>query len=167
MIDWSVFLWLPLLRPLCVVAEGVTVSGPTNPSNNYLGAMAKLHDVVFDCSHPASLARFWAEALDGYEVAPYDDEELERLRREGIEDPEDDPSVLVQPVSGAAPRLFFNKVPERKKTKNRVHLDLWAEDVEAEVERLTRMGASRKARVQDWVAMADPEGNEFDILPAE
>ena len=55
--------------------------------------MAKLHDVVFDCSHPASLARFWAEALDGYEVAPYDDEEIERLRREGITDLEDDPSV--------------------------------------------------------------------------
>ncbi|PDP87323.1 hypothetical protein CQJ94_12630 [Glycomyces fuscus] len=75
--------------------------------------------------------------------------------------------MLVQSVSGAVPRLFFNKVPERKRTKNRVHLDLWAEDVEAEAERLTRLGASRKARVQDWVVMADPEGNEFDILPEE
>ncbi|MGW8531687.1 MULTISPECIES: VOC family protein [Nocardiopsidaceae] len=119
------------------------------------------------CSHPASLARFWAAALDGYEVAPYDDGELERLRREGIEDPEDDPSVLVQPVSGAAPRLFFNKVPEPKSAKNRVHLDLWAEDVGAEAERLVRLGATRTARIEDWVAMADPEGNEFDVLPAE
>ncbi|RKS08694.1 hypothetical protein DFP74_4413 [Nocardiopsis sp. Huas11] len=129
--------------------------------------MATLHDIVFDCSHPASLARFWAQALDGYEVAPYDDEEIERLRREGVTDLEDDPSVLVQSVAGALPRLFFNKVPERKRTKNRVHLDLWAEDVEAEAQRLTRLGADRKARVQDWVVMTDPEGNEFDILPQE
>jgi hypothetical protein len=129
--------------------------------------MAVLRDVVFDCSHPASLARFWAAALDGYEVAPYDDGELERLRREGIEDPEDDPSVLVRPVSGAAPRLFFNKVPEPKGAKNRVHLDLSAEDVEAEAARLVRLGATRTARIEDWVAMADPEGNEFDVLPAE
>jgi Glyoxalase-like domain len=34
--------------------------------------MAKLHDVVVDCRHPASLARFWAAALDGDRVAPYD-----------------------------------------------------------------------------------------------
>jgi len=41
--------------------------------------MARLHDVVFDCRHPASIARFWAAALDGYEVAPYDEAELARL----------------------------------------------------------------------------------------
>ena len=57
--------------------------------------MAHLADIVIDCAHPALLARFWAEVLDGYAVAPYDDEELERLRSIGIEDPEDDPCVLV------------------------------------------------------------------------
>ncbi|MES0837382.1 VOC family protein [Nocardiopsis tropica] len=129
--------------------------------------MAVLRDVVFDCFHPASPARFRAAALDGYEVGPYDDGELERLRREGIEEPEDDSSVLVRPVSGAAPRSFFHKVPEPRSAKNRVHLDLWAEDVEAEAERLVRRGATRTARVEDRVAVADPEGNEFDVLPAE
>jgi len=58
--------------------------------------MARLHDVVFDSRHPASAARFWAAALDDYEVAPYDEAELERLRTMGIFDPEDDPSVLVE-----------------------------------------------------------------------
>jgi hypothetical protein len=42
--------------------------------------MARLGDIVFDAAHPASLARFWAAALDGYSDAPYDDEELARLR---------------------------------------------------------------------------------------
>ena len=45
--------------------------------------MARLADIVFDCAHPAALARFWAASLDGYAVAPYDDEELERLRSIG------------------------------------------------------------------------------------
>ncbi|MFI5558598.1 VOC family protein [Amycolatopsis japonica] len=71
--------------------------------------MARLRDVVFDCRHPASLARFWAAALDGYEVAPYDEEELDRLRSLGFSGPEEDPSVLVEAASG--PRLFFNLVP--------------------------------------------------------
>ena len=89
--------------------------------------MAKLADVVFDARHPASLARFWAAALDGYDVAPYDDEELARLRAKGIADPEDDPTVLVEgpPTS---PRIWFQRVPEPKATKNRVHLDVRADD---------------------------------------
>ncbi|WP_233629621.1 VOC family protein [Amycolatopsis sp. WAC 04197] len=74
--------------------------------------MARLRDVVFDCRHPASLARFWAAALDGYEVAPYDEEELDRLRSLGFSGPDEDPSVLVEAASG--PRLFFNLVPEAK-----------------------------------------------------
>lgn len=41
--------------------------------------MVEIRDVVFDSRHAASLARFWAQALDGYAVAAYDDEELERL----------------------------------------------------------------------------------------
>ena len=76
--------------------------------------MASFGDVVFDCAHPASLARFWAAALDGYAVAPYDDAELARLAERGITDPEDDPSVLVEPPGPGAPRLFFTLVPEGK-----------------------------------------------------
>src|SRR5690606_7964580 len=91
--------------------------------------MTSLRDVVTDCEHPASLARFWAQVLDGYEVAPYDEDELARLREAGIDDVEDDPTVLVQPV-GDAPgvRFWFQKVPERKVVKNRVHVDLTAAD---------------------------------------
>ncbi|WP_037317590.1 VOC family protein [Amycolatopsis orientalis] len=121
--------------------------------------MARLRDVVFDCHHPASLARFWAAALDGYEVAPYDEEELERLRSLGFSGPEDDPSVLVEGPSG--PRLFFNLVPEGKIAKNRVHLDLTGDDVE----RLVALGAKVLAHPEDGlVVLADPEGNEFCLV---
>ncbi|MFD0318950.1 VOC family protein [Streptomyces flavalbus] len=122
--------------------------------------MAHLHDIVFDCAHPASLARFWAAALDGYAVAPYDEAELARLRSLGITRTEDDPTVLVERADGG-PRLWFQRVPEVKVVKNRVHLDLRAADPGAEVRRLTALGATVRARHADNVVLADPEGNEF------
>src|SRR5688572_20678768 len=97
--------------------------------------MAWLHDIVFDSRHPASLARFWAGVLDGYEVAPYDEAELERLRGKGIFDPEDDPMVLVERPGGPGPRYLFQLVPESKVVKNRLHLDVRADDLAAELRR--------------------------------
>jgi hypothetical protein len=125
--------------------------------------MAAIRDVIFDSRHPASIARFWAAAIDGYRVAPYDDAELARLRSLGINDPEDDPAVLVEPVTGRGPRLFFQRVPEARTVKNRVHLDLDAADADAEADVLTRLGARILARYEDWITLADPEGNEFCI----
>jgi len=127
--------------------------------------VARIRDVVFDCGHPAALARFWAAALEGYAVAPYDQAELDRLRAAGIDDPEDDPTVLVEPSSGSGPRLWFQLVPEAKQVKNRVHLDLASADVSAEVLRLAGLGARVLAEQQGWVTMEDPQGNEFDLTP--
>ena len=125
--------------------------------------MARLHDIVFDCRQPASLARFWAEALEGYRVAPYDEEELRRLADRGIDDPQNDPTVLVEGSPGQ-PRYFFALVPEGEVVKNRVHLDLAAEDPAAEVARLVMLGAVIVQEYPGWTQMADPEGNEFCVL---
>jgi hypothetical protein len=126
--------------------------------------VADIHDIIVDCRHPASIARFWAAALDGYDVAPYDEAELARLRSIGIDDPEDDPTVLVERADGAGPRLFFQGVPEPKSVKNRVHLDLRADDPAAEVQRLVGLGARVLAEYVGWVTLGDPEGNEFCVL---
>jgi hypothetical protein len=80
--------------------------------------MAFIHDIVVDCAHPAPLARFWAAVLDGYDVAPYDQAELDRLRANGIDDPEDDPTVLVEAGPGR-PRFFFVLVPDGKRDEPR------------------------------------------------
>jgi hypothetical protein len=125
--------------------------------------MASIRDIVVDCRHPASLARFWAAAVDGYAVAPYDDEELARLRANGIDDPEDDPGVIVEPSDAGRPRMYFQLVPEAKVAKNRVHLDLATEDRSAEVERLVALGARILWECDDWTTLADPEGNEFCV----
>jgi hypothetical protein len=127
--------------------------------------MATIKDIVFDSPHPAPTARFWAAALDGYAVAPYDEAELERLRQLGIESTEDDPGVMVEAGPGRS-RLCFQLVPEAKVVKNRMHLDLAIdspdeERFEAELDRLTSLGALVLAEYEQWVTLADPDGNEF------
>jgi hypothetical protein len=125
--------------------------------------VARIADIVIDCTHAASLARFWAAALDGYAIAPYDDAELARLKAVGIDDVEDDPTVLVVGPKGS-PRLWFQIVREPKTAKNRVHLDLRAADVVQELVRLEGLGATIAASHDNLVVLADPEGNEFCLL---
>jgi hypothetical protein len=123
--------------------------------------MAHLHEIVFDSCHPASIARFWAAALDGYEVAPYDEAELHRLRGNGITSTEDDPAVRIQASNASRPGILFQLVPEPMAIKNRVHLDLRCESFDAESKRLTEPGASVVAGHDTFIVLADPEGNEF------
>ena len=129
---------------------------------------------MFDCEDAAPLARFWAQAL-GWRVASYDPAELERLASRGIDDPEDDPSVMVEPTDEdipGLPVLFFTEVPEPKQGKNRVHLDVVASDnVDDEVIRLEGIGATLRNWAEEentvWAVMLDPEGNEFCVMPPE
>ncbi len=142
--------------------------------------MATQVQVVFDCGDPDRMASFWAEAL-GYQVQPPPDgygswEEF--LRSVGVPESEwDSASAIVDPAD-TGPRIYFQKVPERKVVKNRVHLDINVggrdtpteerrKRVDAEAERLSGLGATRirscDQQGEYWVAMLDPEGNEFDI----
>lgn len=127
--------------------------------------MARLADLVFDCLHPAPLARFWSAVLDNYSIAPYDDRELARLAALGVTDVEDDPTVLLEPTD-AGPRIWFQTVPESKTCKNRVHVDVSAVDRHAEAERLISLGAVLVAdsASSQLTTMRDPEGNEFCIV---
>jgi hypothetical protein len=143
---------------VCLTSTRHAVTG-----ERHLGPVARLADIVFDCASPASLARWWASTLDGHGVAPYDAAEPERLRDLGVFDPEDDPSVVVEPLLGDGPRYLFMGVPEPKRHKNRLHLDLRSDDLEAEVTRLVDRGAVELYRINTNVTMADPEGNEFCI----
>ncbi|SDT67150.1 VOC family protein [Jiangella sp. DSM 45060] len=121
--------------------------------------MAVLREIVVDCEHAPSLARFWAAVLDGYDVLPYDDAEVARLAALGLT-PETDPTVA---VGGPGPTLFFQQVPERKTVKNRVHMEVEGADRQAEVDRLLALGATVFAVRERWTTMLDPEGNEFCV----
>src|SRR4051794_4649051 len=142
--------------------------------------MSRTVQVTFDCGDPNALAAFWNEVLGYRFQAPPEgfaswDEALDRF---GVpEEERNNASACVDPDE-RGPRLFFQKVPEGKTAKNRVHLDvrsapgLEGEDrmaaLEAECERLVALGGTRLHRhdpapplAPGHVVMADPEGNEF------
>jgi hypothetical protein len=133
--------------------------------------------VTFDCADPHAMARFWAEAL-GYEKEDHSSF-VGQLLEDGALEPEGtvevdggrqfaDVSACRDPA-GQGPRIFFQRVPETKASKNRVHLDLHVgpERYEAEAERMEMLGARRLWYSDDrgascWT-MADIEGNEFCV----
>ncbi|MFC8845323.1 MULTISPECIES: VOC family protein [unclassified Micromonospora] len=136
--------------------------------------------ITFDCADPARLAAFWAEVLGHQVQAPPPGFESWEQALEAMGVPPErrnDASAVVDPA-GSAPRLFFQRVPEPKRVKNRVHLDVRAAPglagdarmaaLEAEAERLVALGATRLERFEPappldagHLVMADPEGNEF------
>ena len=144
--------------------------------------MATGIQLVFDTHDPDREASFWAEAL-GYIFQPppegfasWDD----ALRSWGIpESAWQDAAAIVDP-DGVGPRVYFQKVPEDKTAKNRLHMDLNVSGgrevpveerkrrVNAEVERLKALGASDERGPMEkegdyWFRMNDPEGNEFCV----
>ncbi|MEV8597975.1 VOC family protein [Streptomyces sp. NPDC052012] len=137
----------------------------------------KQFQVTFDCAEPERVARFWCEVL-GYVAPPPPDgfatwDDYNRsLPPEGR-----DAWFACSDPSGAGPRLFFQRVPEGKVVKNRVHLDvrvgtgLVGEErlttLEAECARLVALGAKRVRLLaadeenESCIVMQDIEGNEF------
>ncbi len=126
--------------------------------------MIETVQIAIDASDPNSLAEFWAGAL-GYEL--HGSPGAENIYR-GISDP-----------TGKRPPILFQRVPEAKTVKNRVHLDLphnadktvsfdeRRDQLSPIVERLVEAGASRQGEGSSgnefWIVMADPEGNEFCV----
>src|SRR6266545_598638 len=133
-------------------------------SRLYGGPMASVKQlqVTFDCAEPERVARFWCEVL-GY-VVPLPPEH------------QGSAFACIDP-SGVGPRLFFQRVPEGKVVKNRLHLDvrvgtgLVGEErlatLEAECARLVALGAARVRLLpadddnESCIVMQDIEGNEF------
>jgi len=124
--------------------------------------MGLIHEIVFDCNKPAELAKFWAEILDGYEVRPYDEDEIARLAALGLT-PETDTTVM---VDGPGPSICFQNVDGRVYDNNRVHFDIEIDDRSAEVERLKEAGATLDRVLPTYTVMRDPEGNQFCLVDA-
>ena len=112
-----------------------------------------IYGLSIDATDAAALAGFWAATL-GREVgagatAVYAE-------------------VTIDAATASVPRLLFHQVPEGKAGKNRLHLDLVAAEWDSEMDRLSGLGANRIRDVENggarWTTMADPEGNEFDLI---
>ena len=125
--------------------------------------------VVFDCADPDRLASFWAEALGYQKDWEWDDATVEWLLSNGLDRSAVGARSAISDPDGAGPRFFFQRVPEGKAVKNRVHVDVRL-GLDA-VDRLVALGARvvRRADEQfgpfhdEFVVMQDPEGNEFCI----
>lgn len=125
--------------------------------------MGHIRDIVFNCETPALLARFWADALDGYAVRAYDTDDLERLSALGLT-PETDPIVHVE---GPGPTLCFQNIEGQRRENNRVHLDIATEDRAGQVERLLALGAEMVSVMPGHTVLRDPEANQFCVIDAE
>jgi len=116
-------------------------------------ATPRVSSIMIDCNDLDEMVAFWGELLDLEERARY-------------------PSfVFMSTVSTDGPSLAFQLVPEPKKVKNRVHIDLAADDREKVVAKVIELGGKR---VHDheiegfhWTICTDPQGNEFDVADAE
>lgn len=141
--------------------------------------MATTVQITFDCADPMLLRRFWCTAL-GYEMEPPPEPFTswqEALTAWGVGPEQMNTRDACIDPEGRGPRLFFQKVPEPKRVKNRVHLDLRAAPglrddermaaLQARADELVAAGASIVQRHepegidQGFIVMADPEGNEF------
>ena len=138
----------------------------------------KIGNVTFDCADPDRMSTFWAAAL-GYEKRTWTEDLREQLFAAGLTEDDLAARGLAEDPAGVGPRLFFQRVPEGKTAKNRMHLDIntghggpaEAHEVDAEVQRLGGLGATVTRKQEGtwgpWreyhYVMADPEGNEFCV----
>jgi predicted enzyme related to lactoylglutathione lyase len=109
---------------------------------------SKLAGFIIDCKTDdlEGAAAFWAAAL-GMKTRTLPGEEGDTYVR--LVDPEDRMQIEVQTVQH----------------ESRVHLDIAADDVEAEVKRIEKLGAKRVANVKHWVVMEAPTGQRFCVVP--
>jgi kynurenine formamidase/predicted enzyme related to lactoylglutathione lyase len=112
---------------------------------------AAVCEVVFDCADVRVLSAFWAEVVGG----------TPRVRS-------DDWATVRDPRPGGL-LVAFQRVPEGKVVKNRVHLDIWSDDIPADTDRLvaggaTATGAIRTDEAGSFQVLLDPEGNEFCLV---
>ena len=114
-------------------------------------AVGQLRTVVVDCADPAPLAAFWAAVL-GASVAHAGDE-----------------WVSLTSAGAGHPRVAFQKVPEAKQVKNRLHLDVWVEDIPRATDAAEALGATRVGPLvtdsgEPYQVLLDPAGNEFCLV---
>ncbi len=118
-------------------------------------AIGRFHWIVIDTVDPARIAPFWCALLGVRERGWFGDD------------------YLMLTTDGGAPPVAFQRVPEAKSVKNRLHVDLAVEDLDGAFAQIVALGGSAVSDILEmpggyrWRVMADPEGNEFCIVPRD
>jgi predicted enzyme related to lactoylglutathione lyase len=119
-------------------------------------AIGRFHWLVIDTVDPEAIAPFWCALLGVQERGWFADDYL-----------------MLTTGDGAAPPVAFQRVPEAKAGKNRLHVDLEVDDLDQAFERIVALGGSAASDIRElpggyrWRVMSDPEGNEFCIVPRD
>ncbi|MBB2741244.1 UNVERIFIED_ORG: putative enzyme related to lactoylglutathione lyase [Microbispora rosea subsp. rosea] len=106
-------------------------------------------NICIDTNDLAGSTAFW-QAVTGYQVASSPDEG----------------TTYLEDANKSGAGLSLQAVPEGREGKNRLHLDLFTDDLAGEVGRIRALGASEVQRFDGWVVLADPEGNQFCVVAA-
>jgi predicted enzyme related to lactoylglutathione lyase len=131
------------------------VNGYLAGKHERMVAIGRLAWIQIDCTDPLSLAAFWSEVL-GVEIG------------RSLEDPVQYLSLAAASPEG--PLVTFQRVPEVKSVKNRLHFDVTVDDVEYATARIESLGGGRLPTEDfsedgfSWRVMVDPEGNEFCLI---
>jgi predicted enzyme related to lactoylglutathione lyase len=118
-------------------------------------AIGRLHWIVIDTVDPARIAPFWCALLGVEERGWFGD------------------GYLMLTADAGAPPVAFQRVPEAKSVKNRLHVDLAVDDLDGALAKIVALGGSAVSDILEmpggyrWRVMADPEGNEFCIVPRD
>ena len=118
-------------------------------------AIGRLHWIVIDTVDPERIAPFWCALLGVQERGWFGDD------------------YLMLTADAGAPPVAFQRVPEAKSVKNRLHVDLAVDDLDGAFAKIVALGGSAVSDILEmpggyrWRVMADPEGNEFCIVPRD
>jgi predicted enzyme related to lactoylglutathione lyase len=140
---------------------GFCIQTPPNAlPNRYVG------NVTFSCAEPQELGSFWAAAL-GWPAEEIDEGFLQQLRDGGLDERELTGFYVTRNPDGSRPRFLFQRRERSRPDSYPIHLDFRTEDREAEIERLTGLGAklveTRTDADRTWTVMRDPDGNPFCV----
>jgi predicted enzyme related to lactoylglutathione lyase len=143
--------------------NGFCLQAPPQTSSRLIG------NVTFSCAEPRALGSFWADAL-GWPEEVVDESFLQQLRDAGLAERELTGFYVTRPPGDGRPRFLFQRREKSRPASYPIHLDLRSDDREADVQRLTRLGANVEETKTDdratWTVVRDPEGNPFCVEEA-
>lgn len=140
--------------------NGFCIQSPPKTEVRYIG------NVTFSCAEPIPLGQFWAAAL-GWPDEPIDEVFIQTLLAAGMDERERESYYVTRETPTSRPRLLFQRREKSRPASYPIHLDLRADDRNAEIERLTGLGATVDETKSDaertWTVMRDPESNPFCV----
>jgi catechol 2,3-dioxygenase-like lactoylglutathione lyase family enzyme len=146
------------MRSGAKLGRGLLLRSPAAYNRRVSMPDIRIGGIVFDCHDPLKVAEFW-QAVTGF---------TPEWEQPFVPDPAGDDWFALKDPAGGQPNLGFQRVPESKVVKNRVHIDLYTRDEEEAADRIVGLGATRLWRSTNpddpFIVLGDPEGNEFCLV---